>query len=109
MKLNICLIFCLLINVSFGYFSERQSSMKAATMLLSPRFAESQNALSSANTALEKSGTKPYNFKVIINVIKETDTADDKPSDVDTMINFNKDTLDVLKNHKVTNSIHYTE
>ncbi len=83
--------------------------MEAATMLLSPRFAESQNTLSSSNDAYEKLSTKPYNFKVIINVIKETDTAEDKPSDVDTMINFNKDTLDVLKNHKITNSIHYTE
>jgi hypothetical protein len=79
-----------------------------ASQLYSPRFIEYRNSLLNKNGA-RLNTLKAYNYKVVINVIKETDSADDKPKDIKSVINFNKDTLNLLKKKEVVRSIKYKE
>jgi len=104
MKINICLIFCLLINVSIGYISEKQVSMEAATQLLSQRFAEIQDTVST--NALF--GSKPYKYKVAINFIKETDKSDEKPKEIQGTLSFEKEKIILGQGHNLKDYF-YTE
>ncbi len=83
--------------------------MVKALQHLAPRFAEAQGLSQNSATLNEKAKMKPFNYKVTINVIKETDDAAAKPKDIKTVINFSKDSINLLKNKQIAKSIAYKE
>ena len=112
MKINICLIFCLLVNIALCYNSERNLIVETAK-ILAPRFSSVKESLSATSSAKVKSSlkirNKPHSFKVSIKVVKETDKAEDKPKDIQTMLNFEKDGIHLVRNKKTAKIISYTE
>jgi hypothetical protein len=77
--------------------------------ILAPRFSAVKESLSATSTSGLKIRNKPHSFKVSIKVVKETDKADDKPKDIQTMLSFEKDGIHLLRNKKTAKIISYTE
>ena len=100
MKINICLMFCLFIKYICGYDSRRKN--KKSAELIAPRFSELSNLIKMHNRT-------PYNFKVIINVIKESDPAGTKPKDIKTVVNLTKEGINLMKKKQVVKKVAYKE
>ena len=103
MKINICLIFCFLISYIQCYLNEGSLLTRATRRLLGPDYMSYFLSLS------DKTLTRPFDYKVTIYVIKDTDSVNDVPREIKTTINFKLDTLDLVKNKKVLRSIPYSE
>ena len=108
MKINVVLLMFYLVDFILAYFVQKHQNMKAAR-ILAPRFAELKSLSENLASLKEETKMKPFNYKVVINVVKETDVATDKPKDIKTVINFTKDTINLLKKGEVVRSIPYRE
>jgi hypothetical protein len=108
MKINVVLLIFYLVDFIFGYFKEKQKILKAA-QLLAPRFAEMRSLLANSVSFQDSTKMKPINYKVIINVLKETDDPSEKPKDIKTILNFTKESINLLKKKEVVRKIPYKE
>ncbi len=106
--INVILLIFYLFDSIFGYFNEKQKFTHSAS-IFAPRFSQARGRSSNTAHLKARADMKPYDYKVIINVINETDDAKANPKDISSILNFTKESINLLKNKEVVNSISYIE
>jgi hypothetical protein len=106
MKINICLILCFMLKVINTFIHEGQISLNSLNNYIFPRFEQSR-----LETAFHDKieATKPYNYKLTVNVVKDSDESDDKIKNIKVVINLTKDGINVMKKKEVKKIIPFIE
>lgn len=114
MKINVITIFCvfnIMLSTILCFHSEPRMLIPQN---LAPRFSEVREKLQetlaiNSQFKLKLRNSNPHNFHVTISILNETDEAKDKPKEIQAMMNFSKEGINVLKKKKTIKTIPYTE
>ncbi len=117
MKINVITIFCvfnIMLSTILCYHSEQRMLILQNPQNLAPRFSEVREKLQetlamNSQMKLKIRNSNPHNFHVTISILRETDEAKDKPKEIQAMMHFSKEGINVIKKKKTIKTIPYTE
>jgi hypothetical protein len=114
MKINVITIFCVFTIMLSTILCFHSETSMLISQNLAPRFSEVRERLQetlaiNSQMKLKIRNSNPHNFHVTISILRETDEAKDKPKEIQAMMHFSKEGINVLKKKKTIKTIPYTE